>query len=246
MSGYEISSLKKGLEIVELLREKHRMSLTAIAAALEMNKTTAFRLLYTLEEASYVVKMDKLYELHPRLSLNSTSEKRSSEWHVSHILHKLGASTSRNVYAGILSENSLLVHHVYVANQNEAACRISTLAPAHQSALGKAILAHLKPAARLKLLSQLASDASEAIDWDLYLRHLDVVKQQNYAVDYEDIRAGLHCIAAPVFKAGEVCGAISISDSSENMPKRIIRGLTRQLIEASQKLSIEFNRGVNQ
>ncbi|WP_084411188.1 helix-turn-helix domain-containing protein [Paenibacillus glacialis] len=56
ISGYEISSLKKGLQILDLLKEKRYMKLIVISVQLELNKTTFFRLLHTLRRD----------ELHPK------------------------------------------------------------------------------------------------------------------------------------------------------------------------------------
>ncbi|GAA0135360.1 hypothetical protein YSY43_22000 [Paenibacillus sp. YSY-4.3] len=61
ISRYEVSSLKKGLQVLNLLRAKHALTLTEIAEELDMNKTTIFRLLHTLEEMNYVLKVDKYY-----------------------------------------------------------------------------------------------------------------------------------------------------------------------------------------
>ena len=48
MSKYEVSTLKKGLQILDLLQEEQFLTLTEITKALDLNKTTAFRLLSTL------------------------------------------------------------------------------------------------------------------------------------------------------------------------------------------------------
>ena len=56
MSKYEVSTLKKGLQILDLLQEEQFLTLTEITKALDLNKTTAFRLLSTLENMNYITK----------------------------------------------------------------------------------------------------------------------------------------------------------------------------------------------
>ncbi len=47
MDSYEVSTLKKGLLILDVLRQKHSLTLTEITEELSMNKTSVFRMLYT-------------------------------------------------------------------------------------------------------------------------------------------------------------------------------------------------------
>ena len=61
LSKYEVSTLKKGLQILDLLQEKQFLTLTEIAKALDINKTTVFRLLSTLENMNYIIKKDKYF-----------------------------------------------------------------------------------------------------------------------------------------------------------------------------------------
>ena len=50
-----IQSLKRGLEIIELLAEaKHPVTLNEMATKLDVNKSTAFRLAKTLESKGYI------------------------------------------------------------------------------------------------------------------------------------------------------------------------------------------------
>ncbi|ANY69312.1 hypothetical protein BBD42_24615 [Paenibacillus sp. BIHB 4019] len=225
------------------------MSLTDISKRLNMNKTTVFRLLHTLEEAKYIVKRDKYYELHSRVSTTGSASDRSVHWSVSQILQQLGTSTGRDVFVGILHEDGVISRKVYDA-QAEQMVNVDSIGlhPMHQTALGKVFLAHMAAEDRLQYISRLAlgKEAEKAfMEVDLLLCHLDVIKQQQFAGDYQDFIEGIHCIASPVFKAGEVIASISIADSIENMPKKIVKGLTRHVIEASQKVTQELNRCSN-
>lgn len=55
MDSYEVSTLKKGLLILDVFRQKHSLTLTEIMEELSMNKTSVFRMLYTLEKMNYVL-----------------------------------------------------------------------------------------------------------------------------------------------------------------------------------------------
>lgn len=62
MSKYEVSTLKKGLQILELLHEEQFLTLTEITKALDIKKTTAFRLLSTLENMNDIKKRYVFYK----------------------------------------------------------------------------------------------------------------------------------------------------------------------------------------
>ena len=61
MSKYEVSTLKKGLQILDLLQEEQFLTLTEITKALNLNKTTAFRLLSTLGEYELYYKKRQVF-----------------------------------------------------------------------------------------------------------------------------------------------------------------------------------------
>ncbi|ANC77460.1 hypothetical protein ABE65_011885 [Fictibacillus phosphorivorans] len=55
MSQYEVATLKKGLLILDALQEGD-MTLQNVIEKFSFNKSTAFRLLFTLERMGYVKK----------------------------------------------------------------------------------------------------------------------------------------------------------------------------------------------
>jgi DNA-binding IclR family transcriptional regulator len=92
---------------------------------------------------------------------------------------------------------------------------VGRLVPAHCTALGKALLAHLSPGERRDLLAgrPLERRTAKTIT---SLRRLEVemarVLARGYAVDDEELHEGVLCVAAPVRDhAGEVVAAISVS-----------------------------------
>lgn len=244
ISGYEVSSLKKGLHIVDLLREKRRLNLTEISKAIEVNKTTVFRLLHTLEEMNYIIKVGKDYELHPKLFTTGQASKRTVEWSKMQTLYRLGMVVGKDVFVGTLEGPNVIVRQVYQAKtQQTIDQQTSGPAPAHQTALGKVMLAQLEPTEQLEIFS--SRNPTKATnrtftDPDLFLRHLDVIRQQGYAADYEEFHLGVHCIASPVYCGDKVIASISIADYIDYMPKKNMRSLTRKVIQASQKVTDEI------
>jgi len=61
MESYELTTLKKGLLILDLLRDKHSLTMNQVMDELSINKSSAYRMLYILEKMDYVVKYDKYF-----------------------------------------------------------------------------------------------------------------------------------------------------------------------------------------
>lgn len=250
MPGYEVSSLKKGLQILDLLKEQQRLNLTEISNRIEVNKSTVFRLLHTLEEMNYIIKLGRDYELHPMLFNDIQAVRRTIKWSKLQALGRLGAECGKDVFVGTLHGPDVIVRQVYEANTGQMVDReTSGSVPAYQTAVGKVILAQLERSEQLELFTA-SIDPQQITDQtftdpDLFLRHLEVIKQQRYAADYEEFRKGVQCISSPVFSGNKVVASIAAADYSDFMPKHEMRSLTRKVIYAAEEITKEINTYVN-
>lgn len=61
MAKNHVSTLRKGLLVLELVKEMNGITLTAVMENLEMSKSTAFRILTTLEDMNYIYKIQSKY-----------------------------------------------------------------------------------------------------------------------------------------------------------------------------------------
>ncbi|WEK54159.1 MAG: IclR family transcriptional regulator C-terminal domain-containing protein [Candidatus Cohnella colombiensis] len=215
MSKYELSTLKRGLQIIELLKTSRFLTLREISESLELTKTTAFRLANTLEGMDYIKKTGKYYELNHGMFLPVMTGKTSIDWTALQSPYLLGKNIGESVYIGTL-EGTELVMQQMIRTPFEEPYRqeIVNRSSAHLSALGKVILAHLHPTeqqdqfARLSLTK--ATDQT-FIDRDLFFHHLDVIAQQGFAFDDEERFPGVRCLAAPVFRDNHVIAAVAIA-----------------------------------
>ncbi|MNI46362.1 Pectin degradation repressor protein KdgR [compost metagenome] len=243
ISRYEVSSLRKGLQILDLLKEKRGLKLADISDHLGINKTTAFRLLYTLEEMNYIIKAGKQYELHPHLFAADHDSDQTLNWSNLRTFYQLGVGVARNIFVGILDGTNIVEHQVYHAGSQQMMYVKKGAAPIHQSALGKVLLANLDLAEQLELTEQLSltrATGQTFTDPELFLRHLEVIQQQHYATDYEEFLEGMHCIACPIIHDHKVVASFSIADSAGNMPKKTMRSLIPVMVKASHSIAKEL------
>ncbi|MGN4123741.1 IclR family transcriptional regulator [Lysinibacillus sphaericus] len=246
MNSYEVSTLKKGLLILDLLREKHALTLTEIMEELSMNKTSVFRMLYTLEKMNYVTKYNKYYYLNSHIFRNEHLYwHKDIQWTSLVAPYHLARQEQITTYIGILEDCEMVIKNVIREPFEQPAFHaIDSRTPMHSSALGKVVLAHLSPERQQAMLNnmELHTYTTETFyDYGLLVPHLQVIKAQGYAVDNEETNLGKCCIAAPIYLKKEVIGAIAFHGSTEQIKKHAIRSYVRKLVEASQQVTVEIN-----
>ncbi|WKA59324.1 IclR family transcriptional regulator [Planococcus shenhongbingii] len=244
MSNYEVAALKKGLQILDLLQEEEFLTLTEISTALSFNKTTAFRLLSTLENMNYVIKKDKYFKLNEGKFYQGHST-RPFDWTSLKTPYQLGVEESEGVYIGVLENNDVVMKQMLKPPFKEPfQPEIGDRSPAHISALGKVILANLQPAELEGISSCLSlSQATDQtfIDRELFEQHLDIIQKQGFAIDDEERFVGVRCIAAPVFYKDRVIAAVAIAGPVDKMKKTLLRGLTNKVKAVSKEITKELD-----
>lgn len=242
MSEYEVATLKKGLLILDLLREGKILTLTEIAEAQNLNKTTAFRMLNTLENMEYIVKRGKYFMVNKKKFQSQSQEKL--DWTVMQTPYQLGVSEAEGIYIGVLEDSDVVMKQVIKPPFKESyPSEIEERSPAYISALGKVILANLEPEKRDKIISlfpfNLATGNTFA-DKETFLQHLNVIQKQGFALDDEERFEGVRCIAVPVYQNDFVVAAVAIAGPTDKMKKKRIRGLTKEVISVSKEITKEL------
>lgn len=242
---YHIASLEKGFRVLELLAENGSMSVSHIAAALGYNRAGAHRFVSTFKDLGYVHQnADGKYEL--TFKLLELSTKLASRFEIrksaSSYMRHLSASFHETINLGFLDQQDVV--HLDKIDSPELLRpdpEIGSRAPAHATALGKAILAFLPPE-ELDIFLQKA-------DWtprtsrtcsspEALVDQLQKIQDQGYAVDEEELCLGLRCVAVPIFDHRQYPRyAISISGPSMRMTSERIEHMSRELFQVGKSLS---------
>jgi len=216
---FYISSLAKGLKVLELLADKQELSVSDVAKALEFNRASSHRFLATLMDLGYVEKStDNRYRLAFKImEMGLMMANRIEVRQVARpFMQKLSANFNETVNLGYFDRGDVL--HVDKIDSREILRIDSPLgsrAPAYCTALGKVFLAFLPQEeldtflAGVKLKPQGPNTITSR---KKLLEELKIIRQQHVAVDNEELSAGLRCVAAPIFDhTGRANYAISIS-----------------------------------
>ncbi len=247
---YGIDSIRRAVELLRELVERGHLSLDEAAGLTGVSKSTAFRMLSTLQDLELAEKAPAGgYQpgsealrwgllLLGRLDVPEVAvgELRSVWLEVKETVGLAMFSGSRIVLAEILESP-------YPFRMAEVP---GGIVPAHSSALGRAVAAYLDRDALLSALGPepfpTDSPDSPTLIADL-LPLLASVREVGYSVEIGESALGVACVAAPVFKRGKVVGAISIAGPCVRMGDDRVKQLGRSISAAARRISEKLSPG---
>lgn len=216
-----------------------------LGRALGVNRSTAHRLLVTLEETGYVRRdRDARYHLTPqvlRLAARSL-ERISLRREAAPVLRRLSAETGLSTHLAMpVSGQVIYVDGCDGPGLVTINAGLGAVAPVHCTATGKALAAHLE-----------AGEARALLHRSGCLRHTDrtvcdpaqvelqwaEVRAQGYAVDDEEFEPGVRCVAAPVFDhENTVAGVIGVSGTTARLSRERLPAVVGLVVTAADELS---------
>lgn len=246
---YTIASLQKGLRILALFSERRPvLRLAEIAALAGVPLPTAFRLVATLEGDGYLERLPD-GGLRPGLAvltLGFAALRGLGLVQVAGpVLRELFARVGHTVNLGVLGGEGVL----YVVRlQSDAALvtanvGVGSTLPAVVTSIGKVLLAALDDA---ELAARLRAERFEG-PWGpravrsaaALRRQLARVRSDGYAIQDEEVAAGLRSIAAPVRGAeGAVVAAVNVAVPAGALSvAQLERTIRPRLLDACSEIS---------
>ncbi|HPO04073.1 MAG TPA: IclR family transcriptional regulator [Bacillota bacterium] len=218
-----IQSLDRGLEILFILSEHKSKGVTELANDLQVNKSTVFRLLETMEKRGLIQQDERTAKYRLGIGVLQISDGLVRNLDIISlsrpIMKQLMDSTKESVHLCTFSSDK-----VYVVDQVKSnyAMKVSAAIgqdePIHCSSVGKCILAYLPEERIERILNETefipytkkTKTTKEAIQ-----KELAEIRAGGYAIDDEELSEGVRCLAAPIYNhRGEVKNCIGISGPS--------------------------------
>jgi len=245
---YQVPVLLSAFRILNELSRSGGLTLNELTLRTGIAKSTVFRILHTLNHLGYVLR-DAARTYHLSHSLASLV----SEVAASDALRRLALPYMlrlRDEFGETVNLGHLHVDKVVYLEvvPSEYALRLherpGASVPVHASALGKAILAFSPPDVVESLTQNraLSSHTPNTItEPAAFLRELQRVRVQGYALDREETVLLATCVGAPILDAGgRAVAALSISGPSSRFQprrdRRVIPSLLGVAAELSQRL----------
>lgn len=232
-----IQAAQTTIRILEVLRDSDGARVTELAETLDYPKSSIHNYLSTLRQEGYVVKEDDEYHVGLQfLDIGSFARQRRRIYEIAKPeVKELARDTGE--LANLLVEEHGEGVYIY-REQGENAVKVDSYTGQrvhlHNTALGKAILAHM-PRERVEKIVDAhglpaTTDNTITTREALYER-LEKVRERGVAFDDEERLRGLRCVAAPILtQNGDVEGALSIAGPSsrfrgerfrEEIPQRL-------------------------
>lgn len=219
MSG-NIQSVQRALAIFEYIVNHAGAGVSELSRELQLNKSTVFSLLKTLENLGYIYKNapTDTYQVTHRIQTlaQMDTNPHSIVGYARPFLEKLHAKYDETVHFIRAAKNEV----VYLDKlESTKSIRIHSgvgeTMPLHCTGVGKSILAWRSEEeieAYADRTGLPALTAHTITDLETLKEELRRVRAQEFSIDNEENQEGLYCIGVPVFnRTGDVQFAISLS-----------------------------------
>jgi IclR family KDG regulon transcriptional repressor len=246
---YIIHSVSTALALLNSLSmERRELSLTEISSRLDLNPSTTFRILATLQAHSFLEQNPDNRKYRLGVACLELCSAYLSQVDVRRqalpVMRRLRDECRETVHLAILAGSEV----VYLERLDPLepigvmGSAVGSRAPAHCTALGKAMLA-CKSDAEIRHLyegSDLIPRTPNSItDLEELLLELSRIRTVDYAIDNQENEIGVYCVAVPLFGyAAKVTSAISVSGPVERIRRAIAEdGLVAKVQQAGRQIS---------
>jgi DNA-binding IclR family transcriptional regulator len=244
---YIINSVDRAIRILFLLGENHEpMRLSELSRRLNIDKSTAYRIMATLLSQGFVEQdaETRRYFLGLRLLELSAEKLRSLRVlpAAKPVMRDLMIRTNETVHLGVLVDGEVLFLD---SEQGPGVLSVNTIigskAFPHSSAVGKALLANLSTReidAILALKGMPRFTGRTLLTPEELHKELASVRELGYAIDDEETFVGVRCVAVPIFNdSGDVVAAMGISGPAQRITPELIRVLASLVKDAGTEIS---------
>lgn len=240
-----IQSVDRALTVLSLLARHGELGVTELAALLDVHKSTAFRLVTTLE-------LHELVEQHAdrgkyRLGVGllqlagATTARLDIVQRSRPVTRRLAESLGETVNITVLSG-----HEALYLDQTAASAAlqphnwIGQRIPLHATSNGKVLLAHVSEARFAELTSAPLRRFTDHTLTDVAALRAEVeaVRRDGYAIAVDELEIGLTAVAAPITGSdGEVAGSVSASGPTFRIPTERVSDVAVAVVEAGRQIS---------
>ncbi|MFA6575150.1 MAG: IclR family transcriptional regulator, partial [Nocardioides sp.] len=198
-------ALKNGLDALLFVASSKSVGVTELASELGIDKSTASRVLATLQNANMVEKQQdtlryslgpavlQMYEQYHR-TLGVTAVARP-------VMERLAREMRESVHLGVLAnDQAVIVEQVLSDSRLVVNAQLGGSEPLHCSSVGKCLLAFAPDGIRERLFSGLPLEAhtgNTITDLDRLQGELERIRRVGYAMDDEELSPGVRCVAVP-------------------------------------------------
>ncbi|MGB6745119.1 MAG: IclR family transcriptional regulator [Terracidiphilus sp.] len=245
-SRYFSRGVGKAIQMLEMLsRSGVSMSLNELSKQTQLTKSSALRLLQTLETLCYIRRDTNG---HYTASHENTAVVNGLAMAAREPMRQLNMEFGETISLAVLAQNHIeVVYVVESANLIRMTNIVGRILPPHASSMGKAITAWQDAETRKRLLQSYGLtryNENTIVDERTIEAEFEQIRARGYSTDAEETTLGGFCFGVAIFSApGKAEAAISISMPKSRMPAdearqhRLVQTLRNAAEEISRKLA---------
>jgi DNA-binding IclR family transcriptional regulator len=244
---YQLRSLDRAIAVLDGLAESEEpLGLADVCERMSLHKSTAHRALMVLERAGLIERTPgnrfrlglRLYELGNRAVEQIDLRGRVHPW-----FRRLSVQVGETVHLGVLQKTTVVyLDKVEPVNRRVwLASRIGTSNPVYCTAMGKAMLAFLPAESAAEIMGKIRFTRftpRTLCTPEALMRSLERVRRRGYAIDDEEVEAGVRCIGAPILdETGYPMAAVSVSGPASRITQQSLPAIAEHLLRCCRQIS---------
>lgn len=235
-----VRAVDRALDLLLCFAEESDLGLTELAARAGLHKSTAFRLLASLEAKGFVIRnpVTEKYRLGFRILELSANVAQSDDLslillpEMERLRDQIGETVSLYVRDGFERIR------IQAVQSREAVRRVAPVGvrlPLYVGASSKVLAAHAGPEFAEEW--RRSGNWPDGFDLDAFLAQLETVRREGFATSFEERETGAAAMAVPIFnRAGRLVAALSVSGPSSRFSAAVMNDHTALLKEAADRM----------
>ena len=245
-----VQSLGRAFSILEeVARHREGIGLAELSKLVGLHNSTTFHLAKTLVTLGYMrqERDSKRYRVgRPLFALAASALDEIEMVNLATpVLEDLSRETGESGHFAVrMGDSVVVIARTSGSGAFQLTDRVGVVRPAHCTALGKIILASLRPDQLKRFLERVElkpSTGKSITDPAELLREITEIRRSAIAIDDGEYNAEVRCIAVPVYNfTGDVIGALGISGPIWRMSDQVLKSRAKLVQTAAHRLSAEF------
>ena len=246
--SWKVNSVVNSLRVLKCFTEASpEWTLSQLAQALQMPKSTLLNMLRTLEIFGIIIKSEtnQSYRLGLELLEMGYSVKKSLPiiQYAIPLMEELQEKTNKFIYFTIPKQGkALYLEGIYPTKRTISYSVTGKTLLMHCTGCGKAMLSQLPEEAVKRIVDCYGLPRytpATITDFDVLMNQLRQDRERGYSVDLGEETPGVKCVAVAIKGRERVLGAISISGSTMSMQDEDIPMYAEMLANATHMLSMK-------
>lgn len=235
-----VRAVERALDILLCFADASDLSLTEVAQRVNLHKSTAYRLLGSLESKGFVIrdaKTDK-YKLGYRIWELVANLQQADDPallflpEMEKLRDALGETVSLYVRDG---KERIRIQAVQSNHPIRRVAPVGVRLPLYVGASSKILLAFEDESVRQKIFED--KQWQEAVDIEEFKRQLQEIRQAGYATSIEERETGAAAVAAPIFnQSGQLIAALSVSGPSNRLTAAKMEQYSQIIMDAAARM----------